>query len=111
MVCPLISRSLATSATVRPASSRSSTFRRNSGGYPRRPMPPSQDRVAQESNNSPPEKPGHTTSFLVEDGVMARPSRHPAEVRQRAVRLVAEHRSEYKSEWAAICSIAEKFGV
>lgn len=42
---------------------------------------------------------------------MARPSRHPAEVRQRAVRLVAEHRDEYRSEWAAICSIADKFGV
>jgi transposase len=42
---------------------------------------------------------------------MARPSRHPAEVRQRAVRLVREHRDEYPSEWAAICSIAEKFGV
>lgn len=42
---------------------------------------------------------------------MARPSRHPVEVRERAVRLVAEHREEYPSEWAAICSIAGKFGV
>jgi transposase len=42
---------------------------------------------------------------------MARPSRHPAEVRERAVRLVQEHREEYPSEWAAIRSIAEKFGV
>jgi transposase len=42
---------------------------------------------------------------------MARPSRHPAELRERAVRLVAEHRDEYRSEWAAISSIAEKFGV
>ena len=42
---------------------------------------------------------------------MAQPSRHSAEVRERAVRLVAEHRDEYSSEWAAICSIAEKFGV
>jgi transposase len=42
---------------------------------------------------------------------MARPSRHPVEVRERAVRLVREHRDEYRSEWAAICSIAEKFGV
>jgi transposase len=42
---------------------------------------------------------------------MARPSRHPAEVRERAVRLVVEHRDQYPSEWAAICSIAEKFGV
>jgi transposase len=42
---------------------------------------------------------------------MARPSRHPAEVRERAVRLVAGRRDGYPSEWAAICSIAEKFGV
>jgi transposase len=42
---------------------------------------------------------------------MARPSRHPAELRERAVRLVAERRDEYRSEWAAISSIAEKFGV
>jgi transposase len=26
------------------------------------------------------------------------------------VRLIAEHRGEYRSEWAAICSIAKKFG-
>src|SRR5438445_735386 len=49
--------------------------------------------------------------FLGKDGVMARPSRHPVEVRQRAMRLVAEHRGEYPSEWAAISSIAQKFGV
>ena len=42
---------------------------------------------------------------------MARPSRHSAEVRERAVRLVQDHRDEYASEWAAICSIAPKFGV
>jgi transposase len=32
-------------------------------------------------------------------------------LRERAVRLVAEHRDGYRSEWAAISSIAEKFGV
>ncbi len=37
--------------------------------------------------------------------------RYPVEVRERAVRLVFAQRGEYPSEWAAICSIAEKFGV
>ena len=32
------------------------------------------------------------------------------EVRERAVRLVQEHRAEYDSQWAAIRSIAEKMG-
>jgi transposase len=32
------------------------------------------------------------------------------EVRERAVRMVSEHRGEYSSEWAAIQSIAAKIG-
>ena len=32
------------------------------------------------------------------------------EIRERAVRMVREHRSEYPSEWAAIQSISAKFG-
>ena len=32
------------------------------------------------------------------------------EVRERAVRMVQEHRAEYPSQWAAIESIAEKIG-
>ncbi len=41
---------------------------------------------------------------------MGRPTMYSPEVRERAVRMVSEHRMDYSSEWAAICSIAEKFG-
>jgi transposase len=41
---------------------------------------------------------------------MARTSRYSQEVRERAVRMVFDHGSEYDSEWEAICSIAEKIG-
>ena len=41
---------------------------------------------------------------------MGRPIMYSPEVRERAVRMVSEHRGEHRSEWAAICSIAEKFG-
>jgi len=41
---------------------------------------------------------------------MANPSRFSPEVRDRAVRLVLEHVSEYPSQWAAIVSIAAKIG-
>ena len=36
---------------------------------------------------------------------------YPREVRERAVRMVLEHGHEYESQWAAISSIAEKFGM
>jgi transposase len=42
---------------------------------------------------------------------MGKVKRFPVEVRERAVRLVLEHREEYETEWAAISSIAEKFGM
>ena len=42
---------------------------------------------------------------------MTRPNRYPQELRERAVRMVIEHRGEHPSEWAAMCSIASKFGM
>lgn len=38
-------------------------------------------------------------------------SKYPAEVRERAVRLVLEQREQHPSEWAAISSIAVKLGL
>lgn len=37
---------------------------------------------------------------------MARPSKHPAELRERAIRMVQDHAHEYPSQWAAITSVA-----
>ena len=42
---------------------------------------------------------------------MTRPGRYPQELRERAVRLVFEHQDKHPSQWAAITSIARKFGV
>ena len=41
---------------------------------------------------------------------MTRKSRYSQEVRERAVRMVFEHRGEYGSEWEAMQSIAGKLG-
>jgi len=41
---------------------------------------------------------------------MARRSRYSPEVRERAVRMVAEHVGEHSSPWAAMQSIAAKIG-
>ncbi len=37
--------------------------------------------------------------------------RYPPELKERAVRMVLEHTPEYTSQWAAMRSIAEKFGM
>jgi transposase len=42
---------------------------------------------------------------------MGRRPPYPPEVRERATRMVFEHRHEYGSQWAAIVSIAQKFGM
>jgi transposase len=41
---------------------------------------------------------------------MTRATRFSPEVRERAVRMVFEHAEKHASQWAAICSIAEKIG-
>ena len=41
---------------------------------------------------------------------MERRGRYPAEVRERAVRLVFEQQESHASQWAAITSIAAKMG-
>ena len=42
---------------------------------------------------------------------MARPSKYPPELKERAVRLVFESKDEYPSEFEAIRSIAAKLGI
>ncbi len=41
---------------------------------------------------------------------MNRATRYSPEVRERAVRMVFEHQSEYESQWSAMASIASKIG-
>ncbi len=42
---------------------------------------------------------------------MSHRGHYPQELRERAIRLVREHRSEYPSEWATITSIAGELGI
>lgn len=42
---------------------------------------------------------------------MARPRRYPPELRERAVRMVAEVLPNYPSEWPAMVAVAGKLGI
>ncbi|WP_327375413.1 IS3 family transposase [Streptomyces sp. NBC_01216] len=42
---------------------------------------------------------------------MARSSHYPLELRRRAVRMVAEVRPDYDTEWAALKAVAQKLGI
>ncbi len=42
---------------------------------------------------------------------MSRPSKYPRELRERAVRMVAEVRPDYSSETQVIASVAHKLGI
>lgn len=39
---------------------------------------------------------------------LPRGQRHPAELRERVVRMVFEHQHEYPSQWKTVCSVADK---
>jgi transposase len=43
--------------------------------------------------------------------VAGRFANYPPELRERAVRMVAEVRPDYPSDWPAICAVAQKLGV
>jgi transposase len=42
---------------------------------------------------------------------MGRASKYPDELRERAVRMVAEVRPQYPSQWAAITAVAGMLGI
>jgi transposase len=42
---------------------------------------------------------------------VGRGASYPPELRERAVRMVAEVRPEYPSDWPAICAVAGKLGI
>ena len=42
---------------------------------------------------------------------MPRSSRYSPEVRERAVKMVVDHRQDFPSEWATMTSVAQKLGM
>lgn len=64
-------------------------------------------KVRQERLNRPGFRGG---SNLLENGAMYKTSKFSLEVRERAVRMVQEHRGGYPSLWATVASIAPKIG-
>ena len=42
---------------------------------------------------------------------MGRGTSYPPELRERAIRMVAEVRPDYPSDWPAICAVAAKLGI
>ena len=42
---------------------------------------------------------------------MGRPSKYPRELRERAVRMVAEVRADYPSEYQAMTAVAQMLGI
>jgi transposase len=43
--------------------------------------------------------------------MILKPKQYPREPRERAIRMVTEHRGQYETEYAAIRSVAAKLGV
>lgn len=58
----------------------------------------------------PVNRPGFGDFLSWKDDLLCRSSTR-GKLRERAVRLVAEHRGEYETEYAAIRSIAAKLGI
>jgi transposase len=56
-------------------------------------------------------RPEFGAHFLLweEDGVMSR--KYSPEVREKAVRLVREHRGDYATEWEAITTVSKRLGM
>jgi transposase len=54
---------------------------------------------------------GGSASWGEDGAVTRRSSNYPPELRERAVRMVAEVRPDYPSDWPAIVAVAQKLGI